>query len=363
MILLNDLKYIIEMNVARYPKMQPQDVVKLVYQHVFGNGHMVSDRQTSLDFMKKEYETVKFAHAGEDWSKVPFTEDIGNWYMRVNLLAIKDEEQLASINDVFVASAQLGGGNQEYFLSRLYFLRELASYGMFEFSEEDMEEYLEQYERAGYPMVSHSGRYKEFYDPAYRVVDARYIRLIPLITKIRKLLKDKEKVIIAIDGKAASGKSTAAYLLSLIFDSSVIHMDDFFLPQEKRTKERYAQPGGNIHYERFKDDVVRYIKKNEDFSYRRFDCAIMDYGAKVEIEAKPLMIVEGAYSQHIEYRSIYDLKVFFDIDAGTQKNLIYQRDGAQGLEMFENVWIPLENKYFENSEIKEKSDLVVEMGQ
>lgn len=360
MILLNDLKYIIERNVERYPKMQPQDVVKLVYQHVFGNGHMVSDRQTSLDFMKKEYETVKYAHAGEDWSKVPFTEDIGNWYARVNLLAVKDEEQLISLNDVFVASAELGGGSQEYFLSRLYFLRELASYGLFEFGGEDMEAYLEQYEKDGYPTVSHSGRYKEFYDPAYRVVDARYIRLLPLITRIRGLMKEKDKVIIALDGKSASGKSTAAYLLSLIFDASVIHMDDFFLPPEKRTRERLAEPGGNVHYERFKDDVVRYIKKREDFSYRRFDCSIMDYGARVEIEAKPLMIVEGAYSQHIEYRSMYDLKVFFDVDDVTQRQLIYLRDGGEMLEMFENVWIPLENQYFEHSEIKDKSDIVVE---
>ena len=360
MILLNDLKYIIETHVAKYPKMQPQDVVKLVYQHVFGNGHMISSRETSLDFMKKEYETIRFSHAGEDWSKVPLFEDIGNWYARVNLLAIKDKEELISLNDAFVASAELGGGNQEYFLSRLYFLRELASYGLFEFDEEDLETYLEQYEKDGYPVVSHSGPYKEFYDPAYRVVDARYIRLLPLITKIRKLMKEKDKVIIALDGRSASGKSTAAYLLSLIFDASVIHMDDFFLPPEKRTKERYLEPGGNVHYERFRDEVVRYIKKNENFSYRRFDCGIMDYGARVEIEAKPLMIVEGAYSQHIEYRSMYDLKVFFDVDAKTQRELIYQRDGEEMLEMFETAWIPLEQQYFEHSEIQDKSDLVIE---
>lgn len=359
MILLNDLKYIIETNVARYPKMQPQDVVKLVYQHVYGNGHMVSDWQTSMEFMKKEYEMIRFSHQNEDLSKVVFAEDIGNWYSRVNLLGIKDEEQLMTLNDVFIASAKLGGGNVEYFLSRLYFLRELASYGLFDFSEEDMEIYLEEYEKMGYPSVHHSMKYKEFYDPAYRVIDTRYIRLFPLITRIRNLLKEKEKVIIALDGKSGSGKSLAAELLSFVFDASVIHMDDFFLPPEKRTKERYAEPGGNVHYERFRDEVARYIKKNEDFSYRRFDCGIMDYGAKVDVEAKPLMIVEGVYSQHIQYRSIYDLKVFFDIDEEMQANAIYQRDGAEMLEMFRNVWIPLENMYFEHSEIKDKSHMVV----
>lgn len=359
MILLNDLKYIIEQQAARYPKMQPQDAVKLVYQHVFGNGHMIKDRESGLDFIRKEYETVKFAHDGEDLSALPFSEDIGNWYARIHLLKVEDDEQLVSVNDAFVASAALGGGNLEYFLSRLYFLNELASYGMFEFDEEDMAEYLAEYEKQNYPVVSHSQRYKEFYDPAYRVIDARYIRLLPLITKIRQLMKEKEKVIIALDGRAASGKTTAAELLSLVFDASVIHMDDFFLPVELRTRERLAQPGGNIHYERFLEEVIRYIKRRDDFSYRRFDCSVMDYGAKVEIESKPLMIIEGAYSQHIEYRSVYDLKVFFDIDPRMQQEMILNRNGQEMFGMFHDVWIPMEEKYFANSEIQDKSDMVI----
>lgn len=360
MILLNDLKYIIETNVKKYPKMQPQDAVKLIYQHVFGNGHMVSDRESSLDFLKKEYETIKFSHMGEDLSGISLAEDIGNWYSRINLLAIEDEELLQTVNDAFVASVSLTEGNQEYFLSRLYFLKELAAYGIFSFDEKDMEMFLADYEKKGYPVVSHSITYKEFYDPAYRVIDSRYIRLFPLITKIRQMLKEKDKIVIALDGKSGSGKSMAAYLLSLIFDASVVHMDDFFLPVEKRTRERYAEPGGNVHFERFRDEVARYIKKNEDFSFRRFDCAIMDYGAKVEVEAKPVMIVEGVYSQHIEYRSIYDLKVFFNIDSQTQREIIYERNGEQMYNMFVDAWIPMEEKYFEHSEIKDKSHMIIE---
>ncbi|MGN0161668.1 MAG: uridine kinase [Lachnospiraceae bacterium] len=360
MILLNDLKYIIEMQLQKYPKMQPQDAVKLVYQHVYGNGHMVKDAASSLDFIRKEYESIRYAHQGEDLSHISLVENIGNWYARMNLLAVKDEEELISLNDAFVASAGLGGGNQEYFLSRLYFLQELADNGMFEFDGEDMQEYLRQYEKDGYPLVSHSVRYKEFYDPAYRVIDARYIRLLPLITKIRKMLKEKERVVLAIDGRAASGKTTAAELLALIFDASVIHMDDFFLPMEKRTRERFAEPGGNIDYERFRDEVARFIKKKEDFSYRRFDCSIMNFREKIDIQQKPLMIIEGAYSQHIEYRSIYDLKVFFNIDPMTQRNQIYQRGGENALQMYSETWIPLEEKYFEHSEIKDKSDMVIE---
>lgn len=360
MILLNDLKNIIEQNVKKYPRLQPQDAVKLVYQHVFGSGQNITDAAKGLEFLKKEYETVKFAHKGEDISEISLTEDIGNWYTRVNLLAIKDEDQLLSVNSAYMATKSLGGGNLEYFISRLYFLSELAGEGMFEFSREDMDEYLEWYERNGYPAVNHSGIYKEFYDPAYRIIDVRYVRLLPLITEIRNLMKKKDKVIIALDGRSLSGKTTAAELLSLIFDASVIHMSDFALPVEKRTRERYAEPGGNVDYHRFRDEVARYIKKNESFSYRTYDNNYLDFGAYIEIEPKPLMIVEGTYSQHIEYRSIYDLKVFFDIDYNTQRQIAYNMAGPEGIGEFCDVFLPLENKYFDASEIKDKSHMVIE---
>jgi len=35
---------------------------------------------------------------------------------------------------------------------------------------EELEAYLEEYKRAGYPMVSHSEQYRQAYKPAYRIV-------------------------------------------------------------------------------------------------------------------------------------------------------------------------------------------------
>lgn len=363
MILLNDLKFVIETQVAKYPKMRPQDAVRLVYQHVYGNGEILKDKESSMDFLQKEYDAVKFAHRDENLEIMDFSEDIGNWYARINLLKVKNQEELITLNDTFAAtknfSETMNASNVEYFLSRLYFLRELCQEGIFEFDLDELDEFLEEYEKKGYPVVPHSHRYKEFYDPAYRVIDARYIRLFPLIEKIRKLMSEKSRVIVAFDGMTAAGKTTAAELLSYVFDCSIIHMDDFMLPIELQTKERFAEPGGNIHYERFKEEVVRYIKKDEAFSYRRFDCGIMNYGAKVEITPKKLVIVEGTYSQHIEYRSMYDLKVFFEMDEQSQQMVVYNCYGDEMYSIYNEVWIPMENKYFETSEIKDKSHIIV----
>ena len=47
--------------------------------------------------------------------------------------------------------------------------------------------------------------------------------------QIDELLTQKETVIVAIDGKCTSGKTTLASKLAEIYDCNVFHMDDFFL--------------------------------------------------------------------------------------------------------------------------------------
>ena len=133
-----------------------------------------------------------------------------------------------------------------------------------------------------------------------------------MIEQIKQLLKEKEYVVIAIDGCAASGKTTLAKKLSNMFNASVIHMDDFFLPLEKRTEERLNTPGGNIDYERFKEEVVNNL--DNDFTYNAFNCSIMKVDKEVFVKKTNLLIIEGSYSLHPYFGKYYDLSIFLDID-------------------------------------------------
>ena len=60
----------------------------------------------------------------------------------------------------------------------------------------------------------------------------------------------KTPFIIAIDGRCCAGKTTLAAKLKEQNGWSVFHMDDFFLQPKQRTKERLAQPGGNVDYDK-----------------------------------------------------------------------------------------------------------------
>ena len=156
----------------------------------------------------------------------------------------------------------------------------------------------------------------------------------------------KRPFVIAIDGRAASGKSTLAEQLSELLGADVIHMDDFFLPTELRSEERLTEPGGNVHYERFCEEVLPYLNSPEVFSYRIFDCSRMDYNGARGISNTQIRIVEGSYSHHPKFGKYADLFVFSDVDAEEQLRRIRVRNGEEKAQIFAKKWIPMEERYF-----------------
>lgn len=191
-------------------------------------------------------------------------------------------------------------------------------------------------------------------------IDKRHLRLIPLMKEISRMSHQKTPLIIGMDGKSASGKTTAGNLLAEILEAEVIHTDDFFLPMNMRTQERLNEPGGNIHYERLKEEVIDAIKKGQRAVYRIFDCHDMDYTQTMEILPNKIYIIEGAYSLHPYFGPIYDLKVFFNISTENQKKQILLRNGREKLADFEKRWIPMENRYFEYNNTIQNCDMVID---
>ena len=150
---------------ARYPLMEPRDAVKLIYQNEFGGGHLIRDEAACLDFLFREYASVK------QTSFSPLLEDIGNGILRVNLCALDahgySPEQLG---DAFLRSAAMHTGTAESFHRKLSLLRKLTAEGAMPFASGVLDGYLETYIAAGTPAVSHSETYRNAYHPAYRVV-------------------------------------------------------------------------------------------------------------------------------------------------------------------------------------------------
>ena len=180
-------------------------------------------------------------------------------------------------------------------------------------------------------------------------------------TKIDSIYNEKKRVIIALDGRCCSGKTTFAGELQKKYNCNLIHMDDFFLRPEQRTAKRYRTPGGNIDYERFLEEVLIPVSKGESFIYRKFDCKLMKISEGEEVNFSPITIVEGSYSCHPDLRNYYDLKIFLDINAQEQTDRIINRNGIENAQIFKEKWIPLEELYFKECGVMECCDMCIEM--
>lgn len=181
-----------------------------------------------------------------------------------------------------------------------------------------------------------------------------------LCRAIEAKMSEGKKVSVAIDGYAAAGKTTLAAALSERFSAPVVHMDDFFLRPGQRTPARYAEPGGNVDRERFLAEVAPNISSHASFSYRRFDCKKMALGERVEISENNVIIVEGTYSCHVNLIYLYDFKIFVKTSKDEQRRRILERNGKDGLCVFEEKWIPLEEKYFFAQKTEQKCDFVID---
>jgi uridine kinase len=133
-------------------------------------------------------------------------------------------------------------------------------------------------------------------------------------------------------------------------------MDDFFLPFHLRTPDRLALPGGNVHHERFAEEVLAGLEAGGGFAYRRFDCATGRLEDRFCPHA-PLVIVEGSYSLHPALARYYDLRVLLDISPEKQSARILKRNGEEKHKQFMERWIPLENRYFEYTCIEARCDM------
>ena len=332
----------------RHSAVQPQNIVKHCYQAAFGGAHILENAQRAQTCFEQEYAAVP-AEEGE------LFEPLSPFAARISLKAWKAKNLpshwLWRIFSLSAAMEQPGeGAFEEYLAAADTIAREQ---GIIEW-----ESYLHSYRADGLHPVHHSEAYRAAEHPAYRVVSARFLPLLPIFERIAAL-PEQEVQVIAIDGRAASGKTSAAQLLTAVLDAGLIQMDDFFLPPALRTEDRLAVAGGNVHHERFAEEVLPKLRSREAFSYRRFDCSRMDMDEPRSVKASCFRVVEGSYSHHPALGHYADVRIFSHVESEEQQRRILARNGERMLEMFRSRWIPMEERYFEEYRISENADLVI----
>lgn len=337
----------------QYPQAQIEDYMKFLFQSAFGCEHLASDRETAARYIRQEAESARPC-AG------PVIEPLDGPYVRAHLDLLSDGLTPETLAALFVCSAEHRREGRALLEEKLSVFIGMIGDGELPLGVDEARAEIDSWQAAGYPACHHSGAFRAAYAPAYRLIRADYAAALPVFCRIDRLLREKDRVLVAVDGCSAAGKSTLAELLKRVYDCNVFHMDDFFLRPEQRTAERYAEPGGNVDRERFAGEVLTPLCKGETVSYRRFDCGSMTIQPAQIVPPKRLNVVEGSYSLHPALRAAYDLTVFLAIDPERQVERIAARNGAEAVKMFTSRWIPLETAYHQAFHPDRTCDILIE---
>ncbi len=331
-----------------YGQMNLRDIFKFLHQSTFGCEHMVSSLEAATAYIKKEAENIL--------NNKPLVEPLDGEFSRVHLSVLNEGLTAETLSKLFYLSAQKPKASVEALEERLKTVREMITDGSLPFDEKEFDEAITEWKQSGYEAIHHSEIFRSAYKPAYRVVSNCFVPFLPLFSAIDKVL-GKGRVILAIEGKSASGKTTLAQTLKEIYGCTVFHTDDFFLQPHQRTPERYKETGGNLDRERFYDEVIVPLSENKTVNYRKFDCSTFTLLLAVEILPQKLTVIEGAYSLHPYFGDYCDLSIFLDITPDLQRERILKRNPEMA-DRFLGEWIPLEEKYFDEMKIKQRCTFI-----
>ena len=320
-----DFSQILQTHKKRYPLMQIQDEVKLAYQSTYGAEHLAPDYQTVLTQLQAEWTAVP-----PDFP-VRLSEDIGNGFCRFPLNGnLNLQLAIPLLARLFLLTAEQKIGTRQDLEEKLQIF--------------EQDPWLTEYRAQGCPPVHHSDAFRAAYQPHYRLLRRDFAGYFPLFLHIESLLQQKERVVLSIDGRCGSGKSQLANLLTSLFPANVFHSDDYYLPLANRSADWTQTPGGNMDFQRFREEVLKPVFAGKTVSYRPYHCQSGSYRPVETIPLRPLTIIEGSYSQHPVLEATYDCRVFLTCEKQTQTERLRRREGDY-YSMFESRWIPLEESY------------------
>ena len=168
----------------------------------------------------------------------------------------------------------------------------------------------------------------------------------PILAAARRLQQGTAPMLLAIDGRCGSGKTTLAEEVARELGCAVVHMDDFYLPPAERAADWAEHPGANMDFLRLQREVLAPLLAGKPAVYRAYSCAKGAYLPPRTLPPAPLTLVEGTYCLHPALHTAFALRVFTTCTPKVQADRLQKREGAH-FAAFQARWIPLEESYFE----------------
>lgn len=161
--LAESIEDILLIHYKRYPQMELNDFIKLIYQNSFGPRHMHNPtNEDVIRYLNKEMELIT--------NENEIIEDIGNGYVRVYLSKETNMEKLSNNFLNSMAEDTYTETNIRIFYRKINVLIKLIKKGSIKLPKKESINLVNEYLSNGINPVRHTKIYNELYKPHYRVI-------------------------------------------------------------------------------------------------------------------------------------------------------------------------------------------------
>ncbi len=186
----------------------------------------------------------------------------------------------------------------------------------------------------------------------------------------------EQPLIVALDGKSGAGKSTLARCFSTLVNEpavspvvAIIESDQFYAGgsaafwDSLSASQRVEQV---IDWRRLRA-VLEALRERGNARWRSFDWGSPDWDApsvplrlySEELDATPVLLVEGVYSGRPELSELVDVSVLLRVDENDRLRRLRHREGEAFDAVWHQRWSSAEDYYFDKLATPDRYDLVL----
>jgi len=177
-----------------------------------------------------------------------------------------------------------------------------------------------------------------------------------IVFAINNLLKRKNPILIALDGRSGTGKSTIAQVIASRVESVIVVSDDFYSGGNDdgwsgvSVKKKVARV---IDWQRMRAHVLEPLLAQRPASWYPLDFTpgVGWVGWKDEaitLEPASVIIVDGVYSARPELADLVDLVILVEADDEASRKRLIMREGQSFMDRWHAIWDVAEDYYFDS---------------
>jgi uridine kinase len=165
-----------------------------------------------------------------------------------------------------------------------------------------------------------------------------------VIRRVETLRRERELVLVGIGGHGGAGKTTLSHAIP---NATVVGTDEFW-------------DGSGFELTRLRREVFDPLVGGTAARFASFDWVLREARGERVVEPTGVVVVEGVCALHRMFRDDYDLRIWVEAPREVRLARGLTRDGQDARRIWEEVWMPMEDRYVVRDDPVAAADLVVE---